>query len=95
MLLWTSWSVFTALHQACQHGMFEVARQLVEAGAPLEAETDKAATPLLTASQNGRADIVKLLLSKGVSLTTGRACTWLRSAVTPTSAAFFSPPAPA
>ena len=62
---------FTALHQACQHGMFDVAKWLVDAGAPLEAVTNKDATPLLTASQNGHADIVRLLLSKNVNLKAG------------------------
>jgi len=64
----------TALHVACCNGSLELARQLIDAGADLEARAtghdDHAAggTPLHWASAKKRLNVVKLLVERGANL---------------------------
>jgi ankyrin repeat protein len=58
----------TPLHRALWH--VEVARLLVDAGAPLETADARGATPLLVASGSADAEVLRLLLDSGAQVST-------------------------
>jgi ankyrin repeat protein len=53
------------LHSAIAGGDFEIAKQIVERGAEINARQAGGFTPLMGAAQNGDAKLVKLLLARG------------------------------
>ena len=53
----------TPLHQACRDGNLEVALDLIEKGAPINARNSKQRTPLHLAIRNGHLEIVKALIT--------------------------------
>ena len=55
----------TALHFAAAGGDAEMARRLIDNGAPVNGQSDIGMTPLMFAAQWGRADIVAMLLEEG------------------------------
>ena len=55
----------TALHFAAAGGDAEMARRLIDNGAPVNGQSDIGMTPLMFAAQWGRADIVVMLLAEG------------------------------
>jgi ankyrin repeat protein len=55
------------LHQACISGSLEVVRLLVESGCRLDLRDNKGYKPFHYAAQNGKIDIVALLLRNGVA----------------------------
>ena len=55
----------TALHFAAAGGDLEMARTLIDNGAPVNGQSDIGMTPLMFAAQWGRADIVVMLLAEG------------------------------
>ncbi|KAL1528445.1 hypothetical protein AB1Y20_009792 [Prymnesium parvum] len=58
----------SALYVACEFGQLEVAKLLLEAGAPPDQARDDGATPLYKACQDGgRIDVAKLLLQNGAN----------------------------
>jgi ankyrin repeat protein len=59
---------FFALHHAAAAGTPEVVSAVLEAGAALDAKTEKGATPLQAALNNGRFDNAELLLQRGADL---------------------------
>jgi len=60
-------SGWTPLIMAGQNGHVEICKALIDAGADVDARTDKpGTTALIDASYNGREEIVKLLLESGV-----------------------------
>lgn len=56
------------LEIAAQNGSFEIAKLLVDAGAPFDVKGIKGCTPLRTACRNGRTDIVIYLVDKGADV---------------------------
>jgi ankyrin repeat protein len=54
-----------ALHLAAEHGHAEIVRQLLDAGAAVDAPRLDRKTALILAAANGHADVVRLLLEKG------------------------------
>jgi len=56
-------------HEACNHGYLAVAKLLLDNGAMMNVPGLDNDTPLHDAISNGRVDCVKLLVSRGVSLT--------------------------
>ncbi|BCA94672.1 hypothetical protein TUM19329_10330 [Legionella antarctica] len=58
----------TAAHAAAKLGYLEILVILGEAGANLNAQTNKKTTPLHLAVSNGHVDIVKYLIEKGVDI---------------------------
>ena len=55
----------TALHFAAAGGDAEMARRLIDNGAPVNGQSDIGMTPLMFAAQWGHADIVAMLLEEG------------------------------
>ena len=55
----------TALHYACREGRTEIAKQLIEAHAPLDVMAETDFTPLHVATQGGHVEMVKVLLAAG------------------------------
>ena len=55
----------TALHFAAAGGDLEMARMLIDNGAPVNGQSDIGMTPLMFAAQWGRADVVSMLLEEG------------------------------
>uniref|UniRef100_A0A287D1D6 Uncharacterized protein n=1 Tax=Ictidomys tridecemlineatus TaxID=43179 RepID=A0A287D1D6_ICTTR len=56
---------WTALHEACNHGYYDVAKQLLAAGAEVNTKGLDDNTPLHDAANNGHYKVVKLLLRYG------------------------------
>lgn len=54
---------WTALHEACNHGRFDVARQLLNAGADVNVRGLENDTPLHDAAINGHTKVHVTLLS--------------------------------
>ena len=65
---WKSWGGQTALHWAAYDGRIDMARQLIEKGANVNAKDDYQATPLHFAAEVGRIDIARLLIENGADL---------------------------
>lgn len=65
VLLLIGW---TPLHEACNHGWYEVAFRLIQAGANVNAKGLDNQTPLHDASINGHVKVVKLLLERGADV---------------------------
>lgn len=61
-------SGWTPLHEACNHGWYEVAFRLVQAGANVNAKGLDNDTPLHDAAANGHFKLVKLLVEKGADI---------------------------
>lgn len=59
---------WTPLHEACNHGWYEVAFRLVQAGANVNAKGLDNETPLHDAAVNGHLKLVKLLVEKGADI---------------------------
>lgn len=59
---------WTPLHEACNHGWYEVACRLIQAGANVNAKGLDNFTPLHDAVQNGHIRLVKLLVEKGADI---------------------------
>lgn len=59
---------WTPLHEACNHGWYEVAFRLVQAGANVNAKGLDNETPLHDAAINGHLKLVKLLCEKGADI---------------------------
>lgn len=53
---------------ACQCGHIDVVKELINAGANVNAEMKDKATPLFIAAQNGHLNIVLFLLAKGAKV---------------------------
>jgi ankyrin repeat protein len=60
--------VFSCFEIACQNGLTDIARMLVENGANANEKGFRGHSPLRTAARNGRVDIVKYLVSKGAAI---------------------------
>lgn len=56
------------MHEACNHGWYEVAVRLVQAGANVNAKGLDNDTPLHDAAANGNFKLVKLLVEKGADI---------------------------
>lgn len=59
---------WTPLHEACNHGWFEVANRLVQAGASVNARGLDDDTPLHDAASGGHQKLVKLLVENGADI---------------------------
>jgi len=57
---------WTALHEACNHGWYDVARQLLNAGADVNVRGLENDTPLHDAAINGHAKVCITLLLHSV-----------------------------
>ena len=60
----------TPLHLAAQHGHIDVIRQLLQAGAGIEAANGNSLTPLGIATVHGRAPAMKMLIENGANVKT-------------------------
>ena len=58
---------WSPLHFACAAGQVDIARQLLDAGAGLDARSVTAATPLVEAVHSARPNVVQMLLNRGAS----------------------------
>ena len=63
----------TALHCAAEHGHSATIELLLNSGADIEAIDDDGYTPLISATVYDQAEVVSLLIARGVSITDGRA----------------------
>lgn len=61
---------WTPLHEACNHGWYEVAFRLVSSGANVNARGLDNDTPLHDAAANGHLKIIKLLVERGADIHT-------------------------
>lgn len=74
MKSWLSCTVYiyllgwTPLHEACNHGWYEVAFRLVQSGANVNAKGLDNDTPLHDAAINGHLKLVKLLVERGADI---------------------------
>jgi ankyrin repeat protein len=59
---------WTPLHEACNHGWYEVAFRLVQAGASVNAKGHENDTPLHDAAMNGHLKLAKLLVERGADI---------------------------
>lgn len=59
---------WTPLHEACNHGWYEVALRLVQAGANINAKGLDNDSPLHDAVVNGHLKLIKLLVEKGADI---------------------------
>lgn len=59
---------WTPLHEACNHGWYEVAFRLVQSGANVNAKGLDNDTPLHDAAINGHLKLVKLLVERGADI---------------------------
>ena len=66
----------TTLHWAAFHGEIELAAQLLDAGAELEACDAMGRRPLVCAAMTGKHEVVRLLLQRGASLDAMRYAGW-------------------
>ena len=60
-----TWSERTRLHAAAASGDVRAVKALIEAGAPLEVQTDRKATPLYFAAQQGHTEVIMALVKAG------------------------------
>ncbi|KAF7282805.1 hypothetical protein GWI33_001950 [Rhynchophorus ferrugineus] len=59
---------WTPLHEACNHGWYEVAQKLIQSGANVNAKGLDNDTPLHDAVDNGHIKLIKLLVEKGADI---------------------------
>ena len=59
---------YQPLHWAAKMGYAEIARALLQAGAPINSKADYGRTPLHMAAHNGHAEMVQLLLERGADI---------------------------
>lgn len=78
------------MHEACNHGWYEVAFRLVQAGANVNAKGFDNETPLHDAATNGNMKLIKLLVERGANIyaKNSKGLTPLDVAATPSVADF-------
>ncbi|XP_049819612.1 ankyrin repeat domain-containing protein 11 isoform X2 [Aethina tumida] len=59
---------WTPLHEACNHGWYDVAHRLVQSGANVNAKGLDNETPLHDAAANGHVKLVRLLVERGADI---------------------------